>query len=251
MPPALRDAVSQALGELNSAEGRSELAAALAVAPRELQVSLALALARTGPGAETLLKAVEDGKASPRLLLEPAVRARLDAAHPADLEARVVRLTKGLADVSEELQRVIDQRRARFDPAAASAERGAKVFATNCAVCHKVKDQGATIGPQLDGVGKRGADRIIEDVLDPNRNVDAAFRQTIVQLTDGDSVAGLVRREEGELLVLADSAGKEFSVPKSRIKRRAPSTLSPMPSNFAETIPPQDFNDLLAFLLGS
>jgi putative heme-binding domain-containing protein len=194
---------------------------------------------------------VEEGKASPRLLLEPPVRARLEAAKPNNLETRVAQLTKGLANMSDELQKLIDQRRAAFDPASASAERGAKVFATSCAACHRVKDQGATVGPQLDGVGKRGADRIAEDVLDPNRNVDAAFRQTIVQLNDGDSLAGLVRREEGELLVLADSTGKEFSVPKSKVRRRAPSTLSPMPSNFAETIPPKDFNDLLAFLLGS
>jgi putative heme-binding domain-containing protein len=251
VPPALRDAVSQALGELNSAEGRAELAAALSVAPRQLQVSLALALARSTPGAETLLKAVEEGKASPRLLLEPPVRARLEAAKPANLDSRLAQLTRGLPAVSDELQKVIDQRRNAFDPASASAERGAKVFAAQCAVCHKVKDLGATIGPQLDGVGKRGADRIAEDVLDPNRNVDAAFRQTIVQLQDGDSLAGLVRREEGELLVLADSTGKEFSVPRSKVRRRAASTLSPMPSNFAETIPPRDFNDLLAFLLGS
>jgi len=251
VPPALRDAVSQALGELNSADGRAELVAALAVAPKQLQTSLAVALARSTPGAETLLKAVEDGKASPRLLLEPPVRARLDAAKPANLETRVAQLTKGLANVSDELQKVIDQRRSGFDPASASAQRGGAVFATNCAACHQVHGEGATIGPQLDGVGKRGAERIVEDILDPNRNVDAAFRQTIVQLQDGDSLAGLVRREEGELLVLADSAGKEFSVPKSKIKRKAASTLSPMPSNFAETIPPKDFNDLLAFLLGS
>jgi putative heme-binding domain-containing protein len=251
VPPALREAVSQALGELNSPAGRTELVAALALAPKPLQTSLAVALARTTAGADALLSAVEAGKASPRLLLEPPVRARLEAAKPANLDSRVSQLTRNLPATSDELQKVIDRRRATYDPTAASAERGAKVFAANCAACHRVKDQGATVGPQLDGVGKRGVERITEDVLDPNRNVDAAFRQTIVQLEGGDSTAGLVRREQGELLVLADSAGKEFSIPKAKIKRRAPSTLSPMPSNFAETIPPGDFNDLLAFLLGS
>ena len=251
VPPVLRDAVSQALGELNSADGRAELAAALAVAPRQLQTSIALALARSTSGAETLLKAVEDGKASPRLLLEPAVRARLDTAKPADLEKRVAQLTRGQAAPGDEVQRVIDQRRSGFDPATASAQRGGAVFATNCAVCHQIKGEGVLIGPHLDGIGKRGIDRLAEDVLDPNRNVDAAFRQTILQLTDGDSVAGLLRREEGEQLVLADSAGKEIVVPRSKVRRRAPSTLSPMPSNFAETMPPNDFNDLMAFLLGS
>lgn len=249
--PALRDAVSQALGELNTAAGRSELVAALAVAPKQLQVSLALALARTSPGAEALLKAVEEGKASPRLLLELPVRERLSAARPAELDRRIEQLTRGLPALSDELQRVIDQRRAAYDPATASAERGRKLFTTQCAVCHRVNNEGATVGPQLDGLGKRGVERIVEDVLDPNRNVDAAFRQTILQLQDGDSLAGLVRREEGELVVLADSTGKEFSVPKSKIKRRAPSALSPMPSNFHETMSQQDFNDLLAFLLAS
>jgi putative heme-binding domain-containing protein len=251
VPPALREAVSQALAEVNSPAGRAELATALALAPRQLQTSLAVALARTAEGADALLAAVEAGKASPRLLLEPPVRERLTAAKPRDLDRRVAQLTRGLPAVSDELQQLIARRRAAYDPAAASAERGAKVFAKNCAACHRVKDQGATIGPQLDGVGKRGVERVMEDVLDPNRNVDAAFRQTIVQLRGGDSTAGLVRREDGELLVLSDSTGKDFSVPKSKIARRAASTLSPMPSNFAETIPPQDFNDLLAFLLGS
>ena len=101
------------------------------------------------------------------------------------------------------------------------------------------------------GLGKRGVDRVLEDVLDPNRNVDAAFRTTILRLKGGDSTAGLFRREEGELLVLADSAGKEVSVRKADVERRAVSPLSPMPSNFGELIPPKDLNDLVSFLIAN
>jgi hypothetical protein len=61
----------------------------------------------------------------------------------------------------------------------------------------------------------------------------------------------LLRREEGELIVIADSAGKEVSVPKANVTRRALSPLSPMPSNFHELIPQQEFNDLMAFLLAN
>jgi putative heme-binding domain-containing protein len=95
----------------------------------------------------------------------------------------------------------------------------------------------------------RGAERIIEDVLDPNRNVDGAFRTTILQLKTGDTVSGLLRREEGELIVLADSTGKEAGYEKGKVKRRVTSALSLMPSNFGETIKPGEFNDLVAFLL--
>jgi len=90
---------------------------------------------------------------------------------------------------------------------------------------------------------------LMEDVLDPNRNVDRAFRTHIITLKDGDVMSGLPRREEGELLILADATGKEISVPKKNIQARRESETSLMPENFADVIPMEDFNHLMAFLL--
>jgi putative heme-binding domain-containing protein len=90
---------------------------------------------------------------------------------------------------------------------------------------------------------------LLEDVLDPNRNLDSAFRSHMITLKDGEVVTGLPRREEGELLVLADSAGKEISIPKKNIDSRTESELSLMPENLGEVLPPADFNHLMAYLL--
>jgi hypothetical protein len=49
--------------------------------------------------------------------------------------------------------------------------------------------------------------------------------------------------------VLAESTGKEISIPKKSIKERRESETSLMPENFSEVIPPNEFNNLLAFLL--
>ena len=105
------------------------------------------------------------------------------------------------------------------------------------------------IGPQLDGIGGRGLERILEDVLDPNRNVDINFRTHIIVLKEGDVVSGQARREEGELLVIADSTGKEISIPKKGIESRRESETSLMPANFGDIIPEKEFQDLMAFLL--
>ena len=105
------------------------------------------------------------------------------------------------------------------------------------------------MGPQLDGIGLRGLERLVEDILDPNRNVDEAFRSTTFTMKNEDIVSGLLRREEGELLVLADSTGKEFTLARKEIDGRFPSDTSLMPDNFADIIKVADFNDLLAFLL--
>jgi putative heme-binding domain-containing protein len=247
--PPVRDAVAQSLAEQNSPESREALLAAIHIAPEPLQRTIAVSLVATKDGAEALLAAVKDGKASPRLLQDPSVLERLRAAGVADVDKRITDLTKGLIPADEAIRKLVEERRKTLNLAKASADRGAQVFEKNCAICHRIGEVGAVIGPQLTGVGKRGAERIIEDVLDPNRNVDGAFRTTILQLKTGDTVSGLLRREEGELIVLADSTGKENSYDKGKVKRRVTSALSLMPSNFGETIKPDEFTDLVAFLL--
>src|SRR6266850_1175226 len=61
--------------------------------------------------------------------------------------------------------------------------------------------------------------------------------------------SGLYRRDEGEMVIIAQSNGKEMSVPRKEIKERRTSETSLMPDNFGEAIPKEEFDDLIAFLL--
>src|SRR5262249_42006345 len=135
------------------------------------------------------------------------------------------------------LQELLNRRRAGFAKARADAAAGAAVFEKHCAACHQLGGKGAKVGPQLDGIGARGVDRLLEDLLDPNRNVDQAFRQTSLGLKNGQLVSGLLLKEEGEVLVLADAQGKEVRVPKDTVAERAVTPLSPMPAGLADQIP--------------
>ena len=109
--------------------------------------------------------------------------------------------------------------------------------------------QGGNIGPQLDGIGNRGVERLVEDILDPNRNVDVAFRYSIVKLKNGQTVLGLKRREVGQSIVFADVAGVESSIAKADIASQEETTRSLMPEAFGQAIPQEDFRDMLEFLL--
>ncbi len=173
----------------------------------------------------------------------------IKAAAAPDAIATLAKLMAKLPPANAEADQLIAARRAAFASAKADAAKGAQVFQTNCAVCHRLGTVGNLVGPQLDGVGSRGSDRIIEDVLDPNRNVDRAFRLTIVTLKDGTVASGLIRREEGAQLVLADFTGKESTVPLAQVAKREESESSLMPPAFGQVIPPADFNDLIAFLV--
>jgi putative heme-binding domain-containing protein len=248
-PVALRQKIAAAMGGLKSNEAREILLGALPIATTQLQTAIALGLASTRDGAESLLAAAEAGKAPARLLQESSVKDRVVGSKASDAAARIAKVTANLPTVSAERQKIIDGRIAAYNPGEASPERGAAVFKQNCAVCHQVDGQGAVIGPQLDGIGGRGAERIIEDVLDPNRNVDVAFRTTLLVMKDGDVQTGLFRREEGAMIVLAQGSGQEISVPKKDVQERRETMTSLMPDNFSDAIKEADFNDLLAFLL--
>ena len=119
-----------------------------------------------------------------------------------------------------------------------------------CALPISIEGKGGVLGPQLDGIGGRGPDRLLEDILDPNRNVDRAFRMNVITLKNGSVIAGLPRREEGAQLVLADAAGQETRVTIADIAERKETETSLMPPTFGEIIPPAELDDLLAFLLG-
>ncbi len=248
-PAGLRDRAAGGLSRINQDAAREKLLAAMSTVPGNLQRTIAIGLAGTKPGGQALLDAVTAGRASARVLQEPAVQIWLTRAGFDDLDARLNSLTAGLPPAAEAALALIDARRSGFGSAQPDPAKGAEVFRQQCAACHQVGGQGAKVGPQLDGVGARGLDRLLEDVLDPNRNVDQAFRTTTLSLADGRIVNGLLLREEGDILVLADSKGQEQRVPSAEVEERAIAPLSPMPANMVDQVPEADFYHLLAYLL--
>jgi putative heme-binding domain-containing protein len=248
-PIGLREQSANALARMNQEKSRAALLDVLPVAPSRLQAVIAAGLAGRREGALGLLGLVERGKASPRVLQDRVVQFWLKQADVPALDERLGRLTAGIEPADQRIQALIDTRRSRFATAQTDLKRGEAVFEKACAVCHQLGGKGAKVGPQLDGIGIRGADRLLEDLLDPNRNVDQAFRLTTLGLANGQVVAGLLLREEGEALVMADSQGKEVVVPKSSVEERKLSQLSPMPANLSEQIAELEFYDLLAYLL--
>jgi putative heme-binding domain-containing protein len=248
-PAGLRTKAAELLAAGNTESARKPILDALATAPASLQPGLALALTSHRDGAEALLATIQAGKASPRLLQEKSVLDRLKGAAPDRWEQRVAALTAGLPAVEERLKQAQRDRLDTWQTKRGDLANGQLLMKKHCAACHKAAGEGAMVGPQLDGVGNRGPERLMEDVLDPNRNVDAAFRATILVKSDGQVVSGLKLREEGGSIVLANQEGKEVRVAASDVEESRVSGLSLMPANFADTLPARDMADLLEYLL--
>jgi putative heme-binding domain-containing protein len=246
---AIREQVAGALAGMNRAEADAVLVQSLGSAPARLQTVIAVGMCGNKQGSERLLQAIEAGKASPRLLQDRAIEIRLQQTKIADVADRLKKLTRGLPPADQKTQELIGKRRDLFVSFKADAAKGQQIFQKNCANCHQIANQGARIGPQLDGIGTRGLERLLEDILDPNRNVDQAFRTSVITLKNGKVENGLFLREEGNVVILADAQGKDVRIEKGQVEERVMSPLSPMPGNFAEQIAEADLHHLLAYLL--
>jgi len=161
------------------------------------------------------------------------------------------RLDREPAPSRQELAKKILVLRDSFLKASASESRGKSVFQKNCAACHSIGSEGATVGPQLDGIGRRGVERLLEDILDPDRNVDAAFSTINIATKEGEIFSGLKVSDDAQAIELVDSQAKKHRIPRNEIEQVKPSRLSPMPSGLAQVMKQEEIHDLLAYLIST
>jgi putative heme-binding domain-containing protein len=125
---------------------------------------------------------------------------------------------------------------------------GRLVFEKNCAKCHRHGEMGENIGPNLTGFAVHPKDKILAEVLDPNRSVEGNFRQYTVATTDGQVLAGLLASETRTAIELVDSEAKRHVVLRENIDEMIASPKSLMPEGFEKQLSADDFTNLLEFL---
>ncbi|SHN07837.1 putative membrane-bound dehydrogenase domain-containing protein [Cyclobacterium lianum] len=244
-----RQKIATALNIDQSKKTRELLAEGMDNAPQELQETIAALLANNREGKSELIAIIRAGKAPARILKQRNVEENfLVNASEAQLEAFEL-LTENLLPISEERQQLIAERVENFEQGNGQVLSGRTLYEQHCSMCHRIEEGGAMIGPQLDGIGNWGLSALATKVLDPNRNISENFRTYTLKLKNGQTRSGLFRREEGQVIVMADQSGQEFSVSKNDIAEQTASTITLMPDYFSTTLNQEQFNDLMNYLL--
>jgi putative heme-binding domain-containing protein len=127
-------------------------------------------------------------------------------------------------------------------------DNGKQVFRRVCIACHKVYNEGANLGPDMSGVGKRlDSYKLVESIIDPNAAVDEKYLSTLVVTADGRSISGLLVSESPEEVVIFD--GKEQKrIAVSEIDERMKLKQSSMPEGLAATLSPNELLDVVEFM---
>jgi putative membrane-bound dehydrogenase-like protein len=130
-----------------------------------------------------------------------------------------------------------------------NVSNGAKVYEKHCAQCHQFRGKGVEVGPKLDENGRTGVPLLVSNILDPNLVIGKDYQARLLVMEDGRTLTGLVVEESPARIVLKVAGDKREVAPKNQIERMKVSDVSLMPEQLEKQMTPQEFKDLIAFLM--
>ncbi len=241
--------VIDALSALAEVEAAQVLCRSFARLSQPARERIFARLSEREAGAGALLDAIEGG-AIPANELGPQRLHRLRHHPLASVAARANALLDRLGSrESSDKDALLSELLPRVDRPGDRA-RGRAVFEQNCGNCHTAKgvESRGGVGPDLTGMGARGARELLPFLIDPNRSVEPAYLEYVVETVDGRLVDGVIVRETDESLALRNSSGEQ-EVPRAQVATLRSTGRSPMPTGF-ESLGAEALRDLVAFLAG-
>ncbi len=179
--------------------------------------------------------------------VEPLRLAQLRKHSDATLRARAAKVLVGQA--APERAKIVDRFKDAFD-LKSDAERGKKVFAKNCATCHKLDNVGVQVGADLiSGLKNKSADQLLVDILDPSREVDPRFVAYQITTRRGQTFTGLIAAETASSITLKRGEGAEDTILRTQIETVESTGKSLMPEGLEAQITKQELADLIAYLI--
>ncbi|WP_254514041.1 PVC-type heme-binding CxxCH protein [Anatilimnocola floriformis] len=128
------------------------------------------------------------------------------------------------------------------------ATRGKEIFKKNCAACHKLQGIGHEIGPNLAAMKNRGAEAILVNVLDPNREVNPQYLNYLLLTTDGRSLSGILSAETATSVTLRKQENVSETILRVDIESLKSTGQSLMPVGLEKQIDRAAMVDLLEYL---
>ncbi len=124
---------------------------------------------------------------------------------------------------------------------------GRAVYARTCGQCHTLFGTGGDVGPDLTGSNRADLDYVLTNVMDPSALVGKDYQATVVALSDGRTLTGIVRSEDENAITLR-TANETLVVPKPDVDERKLTEQSLMPEDQWSNLSDFEIRSLVAYL---
>lgn len=129
------------------------------------------------------------------------------------------------------------------------AARGQTHFAQRCASCHQLWGEGGSIGPELTGYERGNPDFWLTGILDPSLEIHEGFGTYTLTLTSGESLLGLLVKQDANGATLRDLAGQMHAARTEKIASLTALPVSLMPEGLLAGLDDAALRDLFSYLM--
>jgi cytochrome c oxidase cbb3-type subunit 3 len=135
------------------------------------------------------------------------------------------------------------------EAASGNAENGQKLFAAQCATCHRVGDTGGRLGPDLSRVGAaRSRDALVREIRTPSEWMAPGYESVTIVTRDGQKIRGVKKNEDTFSIQIMDARERIQGHMKSDLQQLIFEKASLMPEYGQERLSDSDLNDLIGYL---
>ena len=193
-----------------------------------------------------LFDAIDDGKIKVSSL--PRARLRLLATSTRDA-VNAKRASQFLATSLNGKRSEVLKKYRRALEIDGDTDRGRTAFKKHCSACHRVEGVGYELGPNLASMKARGPSAILENVIDPNREVNPQYLNYLVLTNDGRSITGTIVAESATTITLGRAEGAKDVVLRDDIEKIQSTGVSIMPEALEQAIDVQSMSDIITYLM--
>ncbi|MGI9429769.1 MAG: c-type cytochrome, partial [Bythopirellula sp.] len=198
--------------------------------------------------AAALLTAVDNGVALRSDVTAFALQ-QLRAFNDADIQQRVAAIWADDDTAARKADEIIRLKQVMSADYLQSGDvaAGRTLFDRTCSKCHRLFGEGGTIAPDLTGSGRKKADYVIRNLIDPSEQIDATYRLTTILTDDGRLFSGfIVQQDDSRITVRTQDTIVKLDM--KNVDELSTSNVSMMPEGMLKMLRDDQFRDLLAYL---
>lgn len=129
------------------------------------------------------------------------------------------------------------------------AKLGRLLFKDKCMTCHKVGNEGASIGPELTLINKKfEKNGLLDAIVNPSAGMAFGYESWLITKKDGTTISGFLQGD-GETVVLKGMTGEKYNVKAADIASRKQFSTSIMPEPSALELSEKDLSNIAEYLL--
>ena len=246
-PPSESEAIAalNALAVYDDSDTWNRIAAAVSRFPTRVQSEAVRVMLSRSSGVRVLVDSLIAGKLRPSLLSAGQVQSLRK--HRVK-EIRTLAAKALGAPPSANRQSVVDSYLTAMR-LKGNASNGKALYLQLCVSCHKLGAEGHALGPDLVTMKSMGREKIMVNILDPNREVAPQYYGYSIDTRDGENHSGLIASEDEQNVTLKAAFGATTAVSRSDIASMKSTGMSIMPEGLEAGLDHQKMADLIEFIV--